>query len=87
MNNTISYSSLPEFDLVSPNSLNEALKILDQYQNKAKVLAGGTDVLIELRQRLISPDVIIDLKNIQELQAIRITDQEIRIGAVAPIME
>ena len=87
MSNTISYSNLPEFDLVTPRSLNEALEILDQYQNKAKLLAGGTDLLIELRQRLIEPIMLIDLKNIQELQAIRISDQDIKIGAVAPILE
>ncbi|PWI48197.1 hypothetical protein CEE45_07770 [Candidatus Heimdallarchaeota archaeon B3_Heim] len=87
MKNIISYSSLPKFNLITPSSLKEALELLDQYQNKARLLAGGTDLLIELRHRLIQPKVLINLKMIPELQTIRITEQELKIGAVTPIIE
>ncbi|MHA2388491.1 MAG: FAD binding domain-containing protein [Candidatus Hodarchaeales archaeon] len=87
MNHSISYSSLPKFDLLIPSSLGEALELLDQHRNKARLLAGGTDLLIELRHRLRQPNIIIDLKMISELQKIRINEQEIEIGSVTPIME
>ncbi len=87
MNNSISFSSLPKFNLITPSSLKEALELLDQYQNKARLLAGGTDLLIELRHRLIQPKVLINLKMIPELQTIKITEQELKIGAVTPIIE
>jgi len=48
---------LPKFDYLSPSSLNEALEMMDEYQNKRlKVLAGGTDLLVDLRSKVI-PDV------------------------------
>jgi carbon-monoxide dehydrogenase medium subunit len=72
---------------MTPSSLEEALELLDRHRNKARLLAGGTDLLIELRHRLIHPDFIIDLKKIPELQNIRISDKEIKIGSVTPIME
>ncbi len=87
MKNTISFSTLPDFDLLTPSSLNEVLELLNQYKEKSRLLAGGTDLLIELRQRLKAPEVLIDLKKVSDLQTIRITDDELIIGAVTPIIE
>lgn len=85
MKNIVSHISLPKFNLLTPSSLNEALTLLDQYQESAKLLAGGTDLLIELRQRLQQPKVLIDIKRIPELQTIAITEEELIIGATTPI--
>lgn len=87
MNSTISYSSLPEFTYFKPTSLKESLELLNEHQNDAKILAGGTDLLIELQQRLRSPKILIDVKNIPELRTLRITDSGLHIGAAVPIME
>ena len=46
------------FDYVRPNSLNELFDALSQYGSKARLLAGGTDLTIALKQRMISPEVI-----------------------------
>ncbi|MFX0149344.1 MAG: FAD binding domain-containing protein [Candidatus Hodarchaeota archaeon] len=85
MTETISYVTLPEFRIEVPNSLDEALEILNKYQKDCKVLAGGTDLLLELRQRLITPKFIIDVKNIPELQKLELTDTGLHIGAAVPI--
>ncbi|MFX0171241.1 MAG: FAD binding domain-containing protein [Candidatus Hodarchaeota archaeon] len=85
MTETISYVTLPEFKIEVPNSLDEALEILDKNKKDCKVIAGGTDLLLELRQRLITPKIIIDVKNIPELQKLELTDTELRIGAAVPI--
>ena len=53
---------LPKFDYVTPSSLSEAFKLLKDYQDRAKVLAGGTDLVIRLKKRLAFADVIIDLR-------------------------
>lgn len=87
MNSTISYSSLPKFTIFIPISLNEALELLNEHQRDARILAGGTDLLIELQHRLKTPRVIIDIKNVPELCTLRITNSELIIGAAVPIME
>ena len=85
MKNVISHTKLPDFNLLTPSSLNEVLNLLDQYQESARLLAGGTDLLVELRQRLRNPEVIIDIKTVPELQTIGITENELIIGATIPI--
>ncbi len=88
MNNPISYVSLPDFTYYSPLSLEEALKILDKYQNESKILAGGTDLFIDMRHRLITPKVIIDIKNLPELKKLEFNEEnELIIGAAVPIAE
>lgn len=84
---TISYTNLPEFELLTPNSLTEALDFLNKHQTNCKLLAGGTDLLVELRHRLIQPTVIIDVKNIPELKKLEFNESGLRIGAAVPISE
>lgn len=85
MTETISYATLPEFKIEIPESLEEALQILDKYRNDCKILAGGTDLLLELRQRLVNPKIIIDVKKIPELQKLELTDSGLHIGASVPV--
>jgi len=88
MNETVSYVSLPDFDYFSPHSLDEALKLLDKFQNECKLLAGGTDLLIDLRHRLITPKIIVDIKNLPELKKLEFNgEKELVIGAAVPIAE
>lgn len=66
------YRRLPKFDFVAPRSLDEALSLLARYEGKAKVIAGGTDVIPKLKRRQIGDiDCIIDLKAIPGLDYIR----------------
>jgi len=64
MSEIISYTTLPRFEYISPTTLDDALELLEQNQNSVKLLAGGTDLIIELRQRLTKPKVVIDLKKV-----------------------
>jgi carbon-monoxide dehydrogenase medium subunit len=81
----ISHINLPEFEIKTPNSLDEALHLLSTYQTNCKVLAGGTDLLVDLRHRLIKPTVVIDIKNIPELQQLEFTNKGFEIGAAVSI--
>jgi 4-hydroxybenzoyl-CoA reductase subunit beta len=58
---------LPEFDLVQPQSLQEARSILGKHDSKAVILAGGTGLMVALRYRLSKPRVVIDLKGLTTL--------------------
>jgi len=61
---------LPEFELVQPQSLQEACSILGAHNGKAVVLAGGTALLVALRYRLRKPAVVIGLKELTALDYI-----------------
>jgi CO/xanthine dehydrogenase FAD-binding subunit len=62
---------LPKFDYLEPSTIDEALSLLSQYKGRAKVIAGGTDILPKLKRREIkAPEYIIDLKGIPGLDYI-----------------
>jgi CO/xanthine dehydrogenase FAD-binding subunit len=55
------------FHYARPESVAEAVSLLEKHGDKARVLAGGTDLIIELRNRWVEPEVVIDVKRIPEL--------------------
>ena len=61
---------MKEFDYLQPRTVLEACQLRAQYGKRAAVLNGGTDVVIQLRERLIAPDAVIDIKHIPGLNAI-----------------
>jgi CO/xanthine dehydrogenase FAD-binding subunit len=87
MKSIISHITLPKFEYFTPLTVDDALSLLEQHQNSAQLLAGGTDLIIELRQRLKKPKVIIDLKKIPDLRNLNITVDSLEIGATTPINE
>lgn len=62
-------------------SINQTIELLDQYKGKSKLIAGGTDIIIALRNEKISPKVLIDISGIEELKKIEINEDKIIIGA------
>ena len=73
----------PKFDYVAPESLAEALKLLAQHGEEAKILAGGQSLIPLLKLRFASPTLLIDLNRVPGLNSIEETDSELRIGAMA----
>jgi aerobic carbon-monoxide dehydrogenase medium subunit len=74
------------FEYLSPSSLSEALSLLKEYGDKAKIIAGGTDLYIKLNKREIRPHYIIDLEGIRGLDEIsRNPESELIIGPLATI--
>ncbi len=71
------------FEYHDPASPEEALALLGQYGEDAKLMAGGQSLLPMMKYRLASPSHIIDLWRVRELDALREVDGEIRIGALA----
>lgn len=66
----------------APRKIEEALEILSKYGKEIKVIAGGTDLLIQYYDRLYEVNGWLDLKNIKELKDIRINKNKIEIGAM-----
>ena len=72
---------LPSFDYHAPTSLAEALKIKNQLGTSAPILAGGTDLIVNLKHRLSSPAAVISLKNIREMTGIEAKPDSVVIKA------
>lgn len=79
---------MQELQYLRPESIKEALELLDGYGKNLKILAGGTDLIIALKDRLINCNYLMDIKNIQELQEIKYTeDKGLEIGAAVSLNE
>jgi carbon-monoxide dehydrogenase medium subunit len=72
---------MKKFDYLRPQTLEEALSLLNQHGKKAKLIAGGTDVIVMIKQKAMMPEVLISLRGIQGLDQIRY-DGSLTIGAM-----
>src|SRR5215467_2455683 len=83
--------AFPAFRLIRSRNLPDALAALSQHASEGarstRVLAGGTDLLPSMRQRLFQPEYVLDLRLINELKGIRETEQGIEIGALTALSE
>jgi carbon-monoxide dehydrogenase medium subunit len=70
-----------EFEYFAPSTLQEAVALLSQHSG-AKILAGGQSLIPAMRFRLASPDTLIDINNLTDLQYIREDSGGLRIGAM-----
>jgi len=77
---------LPQFKYYKPRTLDEALKLLNEL-DEAKVIAGGTDLLIDMRIGRYRPKNIIDINDLNELKYIVDDGDWIRIGALTRLQE
>jgi carbon-monoxide dehydrogenase medium subunit len=71
-----------KFEYHAPESLEEVFDILREHPGEATFLAGGTDLIVKLKQRLVEPKHLINLKKIKELKGIEKKDDYIHIGAL-----
>ncbi len=78
---------LPEFTYHEPHSLREALQMLSELGGDAKILAGGTDLLVYMKYGLIRPRHIINIKYVPGLSGIEEKGRYIAIGALTRLIE
>jgi carbon-monoxide dehydrogenase medium subunit len=71
-----------EFDYVRPSTLDEAIALLAEHGDDAKILAGGHSLLPMMKLRLAFPSVLIDIGRLREASYIRVEGEEIAIGAL-----
>jgi carbon-monoxide dehydrogenase medium subunit len=72
-----------KFEYHAPNSVDEAVAILEQYQGEARVLAGGQSLVPLMNFRLATPAAIVDLNGVPGLTDIAVADGAVTIGAMA----
>ena len=82
------YLTLPDFQYLRPTSLQEALQLLDEHGDDAKIMAGGVGLLAFMKERLVSPGYVVDIKGIPELKNMRDDGSNgITIGASVPMSD
>jgi 4-hydroxybenzoyl-CoA reductase subunit beta len=81
--------SLPEFKLLRPRALDEAVGHLAKYAHtsaRLRIAAGGTDLIPSMRQKLFEPEFVLDLRHLTELQGIRERNGSgVEIGALTSL--
>ncbi len=71
------------FGYVMAKDIGHAVALLGEHGAKAKILAGGTDLLVELKHAVHNPEIIVDVSRLRELKEIAIRDDGLHIGALA----
>ncbi len=75
------------FDYSAPSTLEEALKLLNEIGDEAKILAGGHSLIPMMKLRFAEPEHLVDLNNIPGLSYVRIEDDFLKIGAMTREVE
>ncbi len=70
-----------DFEYFKPKTPEDAIHLLSKFGKKAKILAGGTDLIVNLKEEIEKPEILIDIKGIEELHEIRFEDNRLFIGA------
>ena len=79
---------MPDIKLLQPDSLGDAVSLLSQHRDEAKIIAGGTALVIMLKNRLIAPGALLSLDRVRDLRFIRHeAGTGLRIGALTTIRE
>jgi len=74
---------IADFEYFAPKTAKEALSLLSQYKEKAKMIAGGQSILVIMKQGLVAPEYLIDIKGISALDYIEYDEGKgLRIGAL-----
>jgi len=78
--------SLPSFQLLRPKTLDEAVGLMAKHDGEVKVVAGGTDLLPSMKQKLFEPAYVLDLRGVGELRGIRnVPGDGVEIGALTTL--
>src|SRR3990172_415092 len=86
MTNTLGYLlRLPKFQHLEASTVHKACSLLSRYKGEAKLVAGGTDLLVCMKQRDIQPGYLVNIKGISGLDGISFDGKVLSIGALATI--
>ena len=78
---------MKSFEYSTPKTLKEATALLSDSWGKTEILAGGTDLVTSLKQRITEPERVVSLKNIKELKGIHSKRGGVAIGATTTLGE
>lgn len=78
---------MKEFKIAQPQSLDQVTSLLSQEKTGYSLMAGGTDLLDEIKNKTISPEVVIDLKSVSDLSIIKTDKKHVSIGAMTSVAD
>jgi CO/xanthine dehydrogenase FAD-binding subunit len=77
---------LPKFEYFAPTTIKDACSMLSKYDGEARILAGGTDLLVKMKNRRVLPSYLISIKDVPDLGYIRYDEKEgLHIRALATL--
>lgn len=78
---------MKEFKIAQPQSLDQVTSLLSQETTRYSLMAGGTDLLDEIKNKTIAPEVVIDLKSVLDLSTIKTDKKHVSIGALTSVAD
>lgn len=78
---------IPAFELLQPDTVEDAMELLDRHRDEAWVLAGGLDSFDWFKDRIKRPSYVVDLGGIEEMHGIREVSNGLEIGAMTTLTE
>ncbi len=82
------YTTLPDFEYHRPSSLGEVLGLLKEYGDDAKVMGGGVGLIAFMKERLMSPTHVVDVKDVKEFKKLgQVQGKGLAIGAAVTLSE
>jgi len=76
-----------DFAYERPGTLSGALALLDEHRSSARILAGGTDLIVHIKEGLAKPELLIDIKDIAALRQLELIEGKLFIGAAVSFAE
>lgn len=74
-----------KFEYLEAKSIKEAVSLIAKYDGRAKVIAGGTDLIVQMRRGMVKPEYVINIGRIKELDYINYDKEGLKIGALTTI--
>ena len=79
--------TLPAFEYHAPTSVAQALALLEQHGSRAKLLAGGTDLVPNLKHRLVAPLHVVGLRQVAALRELREEQDALVVGPMVTVAQ
>jgi carbon-monoxide dehydrogenase medium subunit len=70
-----------EYEYFKPSTLSEAVELMNRFGASARCLAGGTDLVVHLKENIVKPAAVVNIKAVPELAGLSFKDNELRVGA------
>lgn len=80
-------NQLSLYSYISPKNMEDLYEQARHVQGNATLYAGGTDLIIALKQKRLKPDTVINIKQIKELKGIKLKDNYLSVGALTTLYE
>lgn len=79
---------IPRFEYLRPKTIEDLANLLVKHKGEAKILVGGTDLLVQMRDKMVKPKYIIDVKGLKELRELSYDEERgLTIGATVTLTE